>query len=127
MRLEEIVLDGFKSYAVRTTVSGCDREVNASTGLAALRRASACTSWRRVYSRMLSDKTVFALHFFDQEKKYCLSSSSWSSSWSSSTCSFRCGGADRNMIGFPVFFFTGSIARFRDSATFFSCVTRTVV
>ena len=65
--------------------------------------------------------------FFDQEKKYCLSSSSWSSSWSSSTCSFRCGGADRNMIGFPVFFFTGSIARFRDSATFFSCVTRTVV
>ena len=38
MHLEEIVLDGFKSYAVRTTVSGFDREFNAITGLAALRR-----------------------------------------------------------------------------------------
>ena len=33
MHLEEIVLDGFKSYAVRTTVSGFDREFNAITGL----------------------------------------------------------------------------------------------
>ena len=33
MYLEEIVLDGFKSYAVRTTVSGFDPEFNAITGL----------------------------------------------------------------------------------------------
>eukprot|EP01043_Picozoa_sp_COSAG02_P074513 COSAG02_NODE_14949_length_1221_cov_1.085561_1_plen_143_part_00 len=33
MHLKEIVLDGFKSYAVRTVVSGFDREFNAITGL----------------------------------------------------------------------------------------------
>eukprot|EP01051_Picozoa_sp_SAG22_P011107 SAG22_NODE_1044_length_5882_cov_3.015390_5_plen_209_part_01 len=33
MHLEEIVLDGFKSYAVRTTVSGFDPQFNAITGL----------------------------------------------------------------------------------------------
>ena len=33
MHLEEVVLDGFKSYAVRTTVSGFDPEFNAITGL----------------------------------------------------------------------------------------------
>jgi|EP01047_Picozoa_sp_COSAG01_P018197 AAA15 family ATPase/GTPase len=33
MFLEEVVLDGFKSYAVRTTVSGFDPEFNAITGL----------------------------------------------------------------------------------------------
>jgi structural maintenance of chromosome 2 len=33
MHLKEIVLEGFKSYAVRTVVSGFDREFNAITGL----------------------------------------------------------------------------------------------
>ena len=33
MHLEEVVLDGFKSYAVRTTVSGFDPQFNAITGL----------------------------------------------------------------------------------------------
>ena len=33
MHLKEIVLDGFKSYAVRTVVSGFDPEFNAITGL----------------------------------------------------------------------------------------------
>jgi structural maintenance of chromosome 2 len=33
MHLKEIVLDGFKSYAVRTVVTGFDPEFNAITGL----------------------------------------------------------------------------------------------
>ena len=33
MYIREIVLDGFKSYAKRTVVSGFDREFNAITGL----------------------------------------------------------------------------------------------
>ena len=31
MRLEELVLDGFKSYPVRTTISGFDPSFNAVT------------------------------------------------------------------------------------------------
>ena len=33
MYIEELILDGFKSYAKRTVVSGWDREFNAITGL----------------------------------------------------------------------------------------------
>ncbi|WVR09681.1 hypothetical protein IAU60_006756 [Kwoniella sp. DSM 27419] len=33
MRIEELILDGFKSYPVRTTVSGFDESFNAITGL----------------------------------------------------------------------------------------------
>ena len=33
MHLTEIVLDGFKSYAKRTVITGFDREFNAITGL----------------------------------------------------------------------------------------------
>jgi structural maintenance of chromosome 2 len=33
MRIEEIVIEGFKSYAVRTHISGWDPEFNAITGL----------------------------------------------------------------------------------------------
>ncbi|RHZ52104.1 hypothetical protein Glove_465g30 [Diversispora epigaea] len=33
MRIEELVIDGFKSYAVRTVISGWDPEFNAITGL----------------------------------------------------------------------------------------------
>lgn len=33
MYLEELVLDGFKSYATRTVISGWDPEFNAITGL----------------------------------------------------------------------------------------------
>ncbi|KAG5461846.1 MAG: P-loop containing nucleoside triphosphate hydrolase protein [Olpidium bornovanus] len=33
MHLEEVVLEGFKSYATRTTIAGWDREFNAITGL----------------------------------------------------------------------------------------------
>lgn len=33
MYLEEIILDGFKSYATRTVISGFDRGFNAITGL----------------------------------------------------------------------------------------------
>ncbi len=33
MYLEEIILDGFKSYATRTVISGFDPKFNAITGL----------------------------------------------------------------------------------------------
>ena len=33
MHIEEIIIDGFKSYAVLTVVSGFDPEFNAITGL----------------------------------------------------------------------------------------------
>ena len=33
MYIEEVILDGFKSYAQRTVISGFDREFNAITGL----------------------------------------------------------------------------------------------
>ncbi len=33
MYIKEIILDGFKSYAQRTVVSGFDREFNSITGL----------------------------------------------------------------------------------------------
>ena len=33
MYIEELILDGFKSYATRTVISGWDREFNAITGL----------------------------------------------------------------------------------------------
>ena len=33
MYLEEIILDGFKSYATRTVISGFDPKFNANTGL----------------------------------------------------------------------------------------------
>ncbi len=33
MRIEEIILDGFKSYATRTVIPGWDPEFNAITGL----------------------------------------------------------------------------------------------
>lgn len=33
MHIEELILDGFKSYAKRTVVSGWDSEFNAITGL----------------------------------------------------------------------------------------------
>ncbi|CAG8839863.1 22524_t:CDS:2, partial [Racocetra persica] len=33
MRIEELIIDGFKSYAVRTIISGWDPEFNAITGL----------------------------------------------------------------------------------------------
>jgi structural maintenance of chromosome 2 len=33
MRIVEIILDGFKSYAKRTIISGFDSEFNAITGL----------------------------------------------------------------------------------------------
>lgn len=33
MRVEELILDGFKSYPVRTTISGFDESFNAITGL----------------------------------------------------------------------------------------------
>src|SRR5690242_8827270 len=33
MHLKEIVIDGFKSYAQRTVISGLDRQFNALTGL----------------------------------------------------------------------------------------------
>ena len=33
MRISELVLDGFKSYATRTVISGFDSEFNAITGL----------------------------------------------------------------------------------------------
>ena len=33
MYIEEVILEGFKSYATRTVISGWDREFNAITGL----------------------------------------------------------------------------------------------
>ncbi len=33
MYIEEVILDGFKSYATRTVISGWDAEFNAITGL----------------------------------------------------------------------------------------------
>lgn len=33
MRIEQLILDGFKSYAVRTVIQGFDPEFNAITGL----------------------------------------------------------------------------------------------
>jgi structural maintenance of chromosome 2 len=33
MYVEEVILDGFKSYATRTVISGWDPEFNAITGL----------------------------------------------------------------------------------------------
>lgn len=33
MYIEELIIDGFKSYATRTTISGWDMEFNAITGL----------------------------------------------------------------------------------------------
>ncbi len=33
MFIEEVIIDGFKSYATRTVISGWDREFNAITGL----------------------------------------------------------------------------------------------
>lgn len=33
MYIEEIVLDGFKSYSTRTVISGFDKQFNAITGL----------------------------------------------------------------------------------------------
>ena len=33
MHIEEVIIDGFKSYATRTVISGWDREFNAITGL----------------------------------------------------------------------------------------------
>ena len=33
MYIEEVIIDGFKSYATRTTVSGFDKRFNAITGL----------------------------------------------------------------------------------------------
>lgn len=33
MRIEEVVIEGFKSYAVRTHITGWDPEFNAITGL----------------------------------------------------------------------------------------------
>ncbi|KAG0308242.1 Structural maintenance of chromosomes protein 2, partial [Dissophora globulifera] len=33
MRIEELIIDGFKSYATRTSITGWDPEFNAITGL----------------------------------------------------------------------------------------------
>lgn len=33
MFIEQVILDGFKSYATRTVISGWDKEFNAITGL----------------------------------------------------------------------------------------------
>ena len=33
MYISELILDGFKSYATRTVISGFDKEFNAITGL----------------------------------------------------------------------------------------------
>jgi structural maintenance of chromosome 2 len=33
MRIEELIIEGFKSYAVRTHITGWDPEFNAITGL----------------------------------------------------------------------------------------------
>ncbi len=33
MKIEELIIDGFKSYAVRTVIAGWDAEFNSITGL----------------------------------------------------------------------------------------------
>jgi len=69
MRIEELIIDGFKSYATRTSITGWDPEFNAITGLNGSGKSNildaicfvlGITNWSQVHSRSKeSDSTGF--------------------------------------------------------------------
>lgn len=69
MRIEELIIDGFKSYATRTSITGWDPEFNAITGLNGSGKSNildaicfvlGITNWSQVHSRSKgSDSTDF--------------------------------------------------------------------
>jgi structural maintenance of chromosome 2 len=72
MYIHEIIIDGFKSYAKRTVISGFDPQFNAITGLNGTGKSNILDAICFVLGITKLAEVIFhSSKYFDSDKQYC--------------------------------------------------------